>query len=108
MQTGNPTDVVRGVLLSWPDDDEHFYDRLQVCDLIEGHRPDSQADSLYLRSVVPAEPTSRGPMTASSLRRRADTEAYMYHQLAPIGSFRALVSIDFPSGDWVEVLKRRA
>jgi hypothetical protein len=107
LRTDNPEDVIRGTLLTWaplanndtmqptcaPDLDI-FYDRLQVCNLIEAHDASGLTPSLYERchvevtvDVSPGQPVG----------------AYLYYMNPSVE--RLQWSLDIPAGDWLEQVR---
>lgn len=113
VHTGNRTDSVRGTLLTWPaadtlagSADTEFYDRLQVCNLIEAHDPHGATPSLYERAETVVEDDGGGEQQAAEIARGDDgtadpqhVKAYIYHMLP--SAERAEYSLDIPGGDWL-------
>ena len=105
VKTGRPDDVVHGAVLCWGDDDT-FYDRLQVCDLIEGYnwqRPDA---GLYQRAQVSALTAGPGCAGSDTQASPGGQQVYMYYQQNP-GDGHQRSSITVADGDWLAMLKSR-
>jgi len=89
--TNKHVDVVRGTVITF-DDLDVFYDRLQVCDLIEEHNPHGTSKSVYERTIVEVH-TDDGEII----------NAYIYY-MEPDAQ-RASTSLSFPDGDWLTTIR---
>ena len=85
---------VRGSLLSFKVPTEEV---LEVCDQIEGYRPECPAENLYVRIIKTVEPLGEEPR-----------QAWCY-RLASEGEGGALVQMgrEIPGGDWLAFRRRR-
>lgn len=88
VKTDQETDRVFGTLLAF-DNADVFYDRLQVCDLIEEHNPHGTSPSAYERSIAPVHLMDSDQIV----------NAYIYY-MVPTPD-RQQHSVQFPSGDWL-------
>jgi gamma-glutamylcyclotransferase (GGCT)/AIG2-like uncharacterized protein YtfP len=88
-------DTVRGTLITF-EDPAVFYDRLQVCDIIEEHNTEPGKKSVYERTIV--EVKTEGEGGASEV-----VPAYIYYM--EYDAVRAATSLKFPAGDWLTAIR---
>ena len=109
LKTDCMADAIRGTLLAWPapallekggnvTGTDLFYDRLQVCNLIEAHDPHGLTPSLYERCEVDVEVEK-----AASDGAGRTVRAYLYYMRPDPG--RLQWSLVVPGGDWLQQVR---